>query len=56
MIVSLLIAIIVAGLLVWLLAQLPLDPVIVRIGRAVVVVVLVLYLVKLLLGWRAAPL
>jgi hypothetical protein len=44
--VEILVVLVIAGVLLWAVAQLPLDPVIVRIARVVVVVVVVLWLLK----------
>lgn len=56
MIVAIVVAIVLAGLAVWLVSQMPIDGVFVRIARAVIVVALVLYLLSVagLLphGWR----
>lgn len=50
MIVSILVVLILAGLALWVVAQLPLDATIVRIIRVVVIVAVVLYLLKVI-GW-----
>jgi hypothetical protein len=46
MIISILVALIIAGLLLWAAMQLPLDPTIKQLIRVVVIVVLVLWLLK----------
>jgi hypothetical protein len=46
-----LVAVILAGLAVWVLSQLPLDAAIVRIGRVVVIVALVLWLLGQFFGF-----
>lgn len=50
MLMQLLVAVIVAGLVIWLLTQLPLDATLVRIARAIIIVAFVLYVLRLLLG------
>jgi hypothetical protein len=51
MIVSILVALIVCGVLLWAVMQLPIDPVIKNIARVVVVVLLVLWLLRVLGLW-----
>ena len=56
MLISLLIAAVLAALLLWALSQLPLDATVVRIIRVVVIVVLVLYAISALTGRTFLPL
>lgn len=56
MLISLLIALVVAGLILWAVGQFPLDPTIARIIRVVVIVVVVLYCITALTGHRVLPL
>ena len=44
MLISILVPLVLAALLLWLITQLPLDPTIVKIIRAVVIVAVVLWL------------
>lgn len=46
--ISLLVALIIFGLILWAIGQLPLDPVIARILRVVAIVFLILWLLSLL--------
>jgi type IV secretory pathway TrbL component len=52
MLVSVLVALILAGLILWAVSQFPLDPVIVRIIRVVVVVAVVLWLLRAFGLWH----
>jgi hypothetical membrane protein len=51
MLVSVIVAVILAGLAVWILSQLPLDATIVRIGRVIIIAALVLWLVGVFFGF-----
>jgi type IV secretory pathway TrbL component len=46
MLISVLVALVIAGLILWAVTQFPLDPVIVRLIRVVVVVAVVLWLLR----------
>jgi hypothetical protein len=50
--ISIIVAICIAGLLLWAAGQLPLDPVILRVLRVVVVVCLVLWLLQAFGLWH----
>lgn len=52
--VSILIALVVAGLFLWLVDQFPLDPAIVKMIRAVVIVVVCLWLLYVVAGFFGA--
>jgi cytochrome b subunit of formate dehydrogenase len=56
MLISLVIALVVAGLILWAIEQFPLDPTIVRIIRVVVIVAVVLYCLTAFTGHRILPL
>jgi hypothetical protein len=51
--VPILVALIIAGLILWAITQFPLDATIVKLIRVVVVVVAVLYVIDLLFGGGA---
>lgn len=51
MLISILVVLILAGLVLWVVMQLPLDPMIKNIARVVVVVAVVLYLLRILGLW-----
>ena len=55
MLVSILIALILAGLVLWAIGQLPLDATIQRIIRVVVIVAVVLYIVGAFTGRALLP-
>lgn len=46
MLISVLVALILAGLALWVMSQLPLDPWIIKIARVVVIVAVVLWLLR----------
>ena len=48
--IGVVIVLILIGFLLWVVAQLPLDPYLVRIIRAVVLLVVILWLINLFLG------
>ncbi len=50
MLISLLVALVVAGLILWAIAQLPLDATIAQIIRVVVIVLVVLYVLSVFTG------
>ena len=50
MLIQLIVALVVVGLLLWLVEQIPMDPVIARIIRVVVIVAVVLYLLEIFTG------
>lgn len=51
--IPIIVALVIAGLILWAVTQLPLDATIVRLIRVVVVVVAVLYVLSLLFGGSA---
>ena len=48
---SLIVGLVIVGLVLWLLSQIPMDPAIRQIIRAVVIVCVVLWLLSILLGY-----
>ena len=50
LLISIVIALILAGVILWAVEQFPVDPIIARIIRVVVVVFVVIYLLSLLAG------
>lgn len=50
MLISIVVTLIVAGLLLWVVSQIPMDPTIARIIRVVVIVFVVLYLLQIFTG------
>ena len=50
MLIQLVVALIVVGLLLWVVSQIPMDPTIARIIRVVVIVCVVLYLLNVFTG------
>ncbi len=50
MLISLLVALVVAGLILWAIGQLPLDATIAQIIRVVVIVLVVLYVLSVFTG------
>jgi hypothetical protein len=53
MLISVIVALVIAGLILWAVTQFPIDPVIVRIIRVVVVVAVVLWLIGTFFGFPA---
>lgn len=53
--ISLLIILVVAALLLWVLGQFPLDPVLLRVIRAIVIVVVCLYALGFILSLFGVP-
>jgi predicted membrane protein len=51
MLLSILIALVLAGLILWAVTQFPLDPTVVKLIRVVVVVACVLYILGAFLGY-----
>lgn len=49
--IQIIIALVLIGLVLWLIQQIPMDAAIAKIIRVVVVVVVVLWLLSVLLGW-----
>ena len=49
--ISLIVGLIVVGLVLWVIAQIPMDPAIARIIRVVIIVCVVLWLLSVVLGW-----
>ena len=49
--IELLITLAIVGLVLWVVQQIPMDPVIARIIRVVVIVFVAIWLLSLLLGW-----
>jgi len=49
--ISLIVGLVVVGLVLWVLGQIPIDPAIQRIIRVVIIVCVVLWLLSVLLGW-----
>ena len=49
--VQLVVSLIVVGLLLWVIQQIPMDPTIARIIRVIVIVVVCLWLLSLLIGY-----
>lgn len=56
MLISVIIALVIAGLVLWALGQFPLDPTIARIIRVVVIVAVVLYVLGAFTGHTFFPL
>jgi type IV secretory pathway TrbL component len=56
MLVSIIIALVLAGLALWALGQFPLDATIARLIRVVIVVAVVLYILAAVTGHRILPL
>lgn len=52
MIVSVIVALVLAGLVLWAISQFPIDPIIVRIIRVVVIVAVVLWLLRAFGLWH----
>lgn len=50
MLISIVVALVIVGLLLWVISQIPMDPVIARIIRVVVIVVVVLWLLQIFTG------
>lgn len=50
MLLQLIVALVIVGLLLWVLQQIPMDPTIARIIRVVVIVVVVIYILEILVG------
>jgi hypothetical protein len=50
MLIQLVVALIVLGLLLWVVSQIPMDPTIARIIHVVIIVVAVLYLLEVFTG------
>ena len=48
--ISIVVALIIVGLILWVVSQIPMDPVIARIIRVVVIVCVVLWLLSILMG------
>lgn len=48
---SIIVALVVVGLILWVVQQLPIDAAIVRIIRVVVIVIVVLWLLSFLMGY-----
>lgn len=48
---SLVVGLIIVGLVLWVIQQIPMDPVIARIVRVVIIVCVVLWLLSVLLGY-----
>jgi hypothetical protein len=55
MLISILIALVIAGVVLWALGQFPMDPTLARIIRVVVIVVVVLYCLGALTGRHFLP-
>jgi ABC-type multidrug transport system permease subunit len=55
MLISILIALVIAGVILWALGQFPIDPTLARIIRVVVIVVVVLYCLGALTGRHFLP-
>jgi heme A synthase len=55
MLISILIALVIAGVILWALGQFPIDPTLARIIRVVVIVVVVLYCLGALTGRSFVP-
>jgi hypothetical protein len=53
-VIAIVITLVIAGLILWAITQLPIDATIVRIIRVVVVVAAVLYVLNLMFGSRLA--
>jgi uncharacterized protein (DUF983 family) len=49
--ISLIVGLVVVGLVLWVLGQIPIDAAIQRIIRVVIIVCVVLWLLSVLLGW-----
>ena len=49
--ISLIVGLVIVGLVLWVLGQLPIDAAIQRIIRVVIIVCVVLWLLSVLLGW-----
>lgn len=50
MLIQLIVALVIVGLLLWVVSQIPMDPTIARIIRVVVIVVVVIYLLEAFTG------
>ncbi len=50
MLLQLIVALVIVGLLLWVVSQIPMDPTIARIIRVVVIVLVVLYLLQVFIG------
>jgi low temperature requirement protein LtrA len=48
---SLIVGLVIVGLVLWVIQQIPMDPVIARIVRVVIIVCVVLWLLSVLLGY-----
>jgi hypothetical protein len=53
--IQIVVALVIVGLILWVIQQIPMDPTIARIIRVIVIVVVCLWLVMLLLSIAGSP-